>query len=363
MEKLGKASVAALSIFLVAGGLLILSPTGAMRESLWQAFAIALAVSLLMGPLVIPWLKRLKFGQNIRSDGPSRHLQKAGTPTMGGIIFLTGILAGGLIIAWDHPDLLAVLIMVVGYGLIGFLDDYIKVVLKRSLGLRAREKLLGQILLAAGLAFWAVFITGRGTGLVLPFSGFLTQGGIQLELGWWPFLAFTVLVVVGFGNAVNLTDGLDGLAAGVSMLVALAMVPVALAVDKTGVAVSMAAISGGCLGFLFYNRHPARVFMGDTGSLALGGGLGAAAVITRSELILVIIGGIFVIEALSVIIQVISFQTTGRRVFRMSPLHHHFELGGWGENRVVLTFWAATLLLAMIGLAGLYGLNAPSVSF
>jgi len=254
-------------------------------------------------------------------------------------------------------DGLVVLLVALGYGFIGFLDDYIKVVLKRSLGLRAREKLLGQVLLAGGLAAWVVLETDRGTGLALPFSGFITPGGIHMELGWWLFMAFTVLLVVGISNAVNLTDGLDGLAAGVSLLAALAMTVVALAVDKAGVAVSMAALAGGCLGFLFYNRHPAKVFMGDTGSLALGGGLAAAAVITGSELVLLIIGGIFVLETLSVIIQVISFQTTGRRIFRMSPLHHHFELGGWSENRVVITFWAVTLVLAAAGLAGMYRLG------
>lgn len=326
-------------------------------ENLWTAFAVSLVVTILLGPLAIPTLKRLKFGQNIRSDGPSRHLQKAGTPTMGGVMFLAGTTAGGFMLARGMADGMVVLLIALGYGLIGFVDDYIKVVLKRSLGLRAREKLLGQILLAAGLAFWVVFGMDRGTGLVLPFSGFFTPGGVDLDLGWWPFLVFTILIVVGVSNAVNLTDGLDGLAAGVSMLVALAMVVVALKAGKTGVAVSMAALSGGCLGFLYYNRHPARVFMGDTGSLALGGGLAAAAVITRSELFLLIIGGIFVLETLSVIIQVISFQTTGRRVFRMSPLHHHFELGGWGEKRVVLTFWAITLVFAVIGLAGFYRLH------
>ncbi len=329
----------------------------AIAGDLRKAFAISLVVTLLLGPLVIPALRRLKFGQNIRSDGPSRHLQKAGTPTMGGVMFLAGMAAGGFLLARGMDDGIIVLLMTFGYGFIGFLDDYIKVVLKRSLGLRAREKLLGQILLAAGLAFWVVFESDRGTALVLPFSGFFTPGGIALDLGWWLFLTFTVLVVVGFGNAVNLTDGLDGLAAGVSMLVALAMMTIAIKMGKAGVAVSMVALSGGCLGFLFYNRHPAKVFMGDTGSLALGGGLAAAAVITRSEFFLMIIGGIFVLETLSVIIQVISFQTTGRRVFRMSPLHHHFELGGWGEKRVVLTFWAATLVFAAIGLAGLYHLQ------
>lgn len=325
-------------------------------NNLWQAFVISLLITLLLGPLVIPLLKRLKFGQNIRSDGPSRHLQKAGTPTMGGVMFLAGTAVGGFILSRGHADGIILLIVIIGFGLVGFIDDYLKVVLKRSLGLRAREKLLWQILLAAGLAYWVVYGMGRGTEVVLPFSGYFTTGGIVLDLGWWPFMIFTVIVVVGAANAVNLTDGLDGLAAGVSMISALALMMIALLVLKVGVAVCMAALSGGCLGFLFFNRHPAKVFMGDTGSLAIGGGLGAAAVITRSELFFVIIGGIFVLETLSVIIQVISFQTTGRRLFRMSPLHHHYELGGWSENRVVLTFWAATLVLAVIGLAGYYGI-------
>ncbi|MDD2554290.1 MAG: phospho-N-acetylmuramoyl-pentapeptide-transferase [Desulfotomaculaceae bacterium] len=325
-------------------------------DNLWQAFFISLIITTLLGPLVIPLLKKLKFGQNVRSDGPSRHLQKAGTPTMGGVMFLAGTAVAVLMLSRGLADGIIVLIVILGFGLIGFIDDYLKVVLKRSLGLRAREKLLWQILLAAGLAYWVVYGMGRGTEIVLPFSGFLTSGGIQLDLGWWPFMLFTVTVLVGAANAVNLTDGLDGLAAGVSMITALGLMIIALLVLKEGVAVSIAALSGGCLGFLFFNRHPAKVFMGDTGSLAIGGGLGAAAVITRSELFFLIIGGIFVLETLSVIIQVISFQTTGRRLFRMSPLHHHFELGGWSENRVVLTFWAATLVFAVIGLAGYYGI-------
>jgi len=325
-------------------------------DTYWTAFALSLVITLLLGPLAIPFLRRLKFGQNIRSDGPARHFKKAGTPTMGGLMFLIGTAVGGFLLSRGQLDGLIVLLVFLGHGLIGFLDDYIKVVLKRSLGLRAREKITGQIILGAGLAFWAAFESDRGTHLVLPFSGFITPGGLSLELGWWPFLAFTIFMVVGFSNAVNLTDGLDGLAAGVSMLVAFTMLVVAHSVGLSGVAVVMAALAGGCLGFLVFNRHPARVFMGDTGSLALGGGLAAAAVITRSELFLVIIGGIYVLEALSVAIQVISFQTTGRRVFRMSPLHHHFELGGWGERRVVYTFWAATLLFAALGLAGMYRL-------
>jgi phospho-N-acetylmuramoyl-pentapeptide-transferase len=228
------------------------------------------------------------------------------------------------------------------------------VVLKRSLGLKARQKLLCQILLSVGMTFWIVYGLGRGTEIVIPFAGFFTPGGVQLELGIWPFMAFAVIVIVGAANAVNLTDGLDGLAAGVSMLVALALMIIAIFAFRDGTAVSMAALAGGCLGFLIYNRHPAKVFMGDTGSLALGGGLGAAAVITRSELFLLIIGGIFVLETLSVIIQVVCYQTTGRRFFRMSPLHHHYELGGWSENRVVFTFWTATLVFAAIGLIGIF---------
>lgn len=325
-------------------------------SDLWTAFAISLLVTLFSGPLAIPILRRLKFGQNIRSDGPARHLQKAGTPTMGGIMFLAGTVVGGFLLVHGMTDGIVVLIMTLSYGFIGFLDDYVKVVLKRSLGLRAREKLLGQVLFAAGLAVWTVFFMDRGTDVVIPFSGLPSPTGIHLDLGWWPFLIFTILMVVFMSNAVNLTDGLDGLAAGVSVFVALTLMLIALKVGKAGVAVSMAALAGGCVGFLFYNRHPAKIFMGDTGSLALGGGLSAAAVITRSELFYIIIGGIFVLEALSVIIQVISFQTTGRRVFRMSPLHHHFELGGWGENRVVLAFWAAALIFALVGLAGFYRL-------
>ena len=323
-------------------------------KSLLLAFAISLAVTSLLGPLIIPLLKRMKFGQNIRSDGPSRHLNKAGTPTMGGVMFLAGTVAGCFFLARGRADVLIVLAALLGFGLIGFLDDYMKVVLKRSLGLKARQKLLCQILLAAGLTFWIVYGLGRGTEIAIPFAGFFTPGGIQLELHVWLFMAFAVMVIVSAANAVNLTDGLDGLAAGISMLVALALMIIALFVNRDGVAVIMAALAGGCLGFLFYNRHPAKVFMGDTGSLALGGGLGAAAVITRSELFLLIIGGIFVLETLSVIIQVVCYQTTGRRFFRMSPLHHHYELGGWSENRVVLTFWTATLIFAAIGLIGIY---------
>lgn len=317
-----------------------------------RAFVIALVITLALGPVFIPLLRRLKFGQSIRDDGPSRHLAKAGTPTMGGVIFITGVLTAGLVAGGHDRDVLVVLGITFGFGLIGFIDDFIKVALKRSLGLRAREKLLGQILLAVLLGVLAITVLGRDTGIVLPFGSLIAGHNVVLELGTWLYVAFVVLVVVGTTNAVNLTDGLDGLAAGVTVVSALTFVVVGALSGHPGVALAMAALAGGCVGFLFYNRYPARVFMGDTGSLALGGALGAAAVITGSELFLLIIGGVYVLEALSVILQVFSFQVFGRRIFRMSPLHHHFELGGWSEQRVVRTFWLASIVFAALGLYG-----------
>ena len=321
-----------------------------------KAGVISLAVTAALGPVAIPALRRLKFGQHVRSDGPSRHLQKTGTPTMGGVIFLLGIIVAGLLFALDYPGGLLVLGLTVGYGLIGLLDDFIKVALKRPLGLRAREKLLGQVLLA-GLLATAALSAGRGTDVVIPFSGYFITGGMNLDLGWGLYLIFAIIVVVGSANAVNLTDGLDGLAAGITAITAATFVAVALWADNPGTAIVMAAVAGGCVGFLFYNRYPARLFMGDTGSLALGGALGAAAVVTRTELVLIIIGGVYVLETLSVIAQVFSFKVFGRRVLRMSPLHHHFELGGWSEERVVHTFWAVALVFAFLGVWSLNGLR------
>lgn len=317
-----------------------------------QSFGIALVIALALGPVFIPLLRRLKFGQNIRDDGPARHLQKAGTPTMGGVIFVLATLAAGTVSGRDYPETLVVLGALLGFGLIGFLDDFIKVALKRSLGLRAREKLLGQVLLAALLGVLAITVLGRGTAITVPFSALFTGNEVVLDWGPWFYVLFSTLLVVGMANAVNLTDGLDGLAAGITVVVAAAFAVVGLVSGKPGVALVMTALAGGCLGFLFYNRHPARVFMGDTGSLALGGALGAAAVITGNELLLLVTGGVFVLETLSVMLQVFSFQVFGRRVFRMSPLHHHFELGGWSEVRVVHAFWLASVGFALLGLWG-----------
>ena len=323
------------------------------------SFVVSLLVTVMLTPLALPLLRRLKFGQRIRDEGPARHRLKAGTPTMGGLLILLGMAAGICLSAGlaffvrGDIEYFLVLFVTLGFGLIGFIDDYIKVALKRSLGLRAREKLLFQGLIAAGLAFWAVNYSGRGTAITVPFTRWADSGGFSLDFGWLPFVLFTILLTVGMANAVNLTDGLDGLASGASFFAALGMLAVALVAGKYNIAISMAAMAGGCLGFLYFNRYPARLFMGDTGALALGGGLAATAIITGGELFLLLIGGLFIVETLSVIIQVISFKTTGKRVFRMTPLHHHFELGGWSESKVVLASYAASLIFLLIGLAGL----------
>lgn len=335
-----------------------------MWERIFWAAALALMITLILGPLMIPVLRVMKFGQTIREEGPKRHLAKAGTPTMGGIIFLVGIVASALVMA-EKPTSLEMVIVIsamLGYGLIGFIDDFIKVVLHRSLGLRAYQKLIGQIALAFLLTWAANRYLGRGTDLVIPFTS------IHVELGllYYPFVAF---IIVGITNAVNLTDGLDGLAAGATLFSMLSYIGIAwLAASQGGrvailayesdLAVFAAAAVGGCFGFLRFNRNPARVFMGDTGSLALGGALVGLAVLTKTELILLVIGGVYVVEAISVMLQVFSYKTTGKRIFRMSPLHHHFELGGWNEWKVVIVFWLASLLCGVLGviayLAGMF---------
>lgn len=329
-----------------------------MSERLVLAAGLAFIITLVLGPFLIPVLRILKFGQTVRDDGPKRHLKKAGTPTMGGLIFLVGIIVSALFSA-EQPTSLEMVTLVgitLGYGVIGFIDDFIKVVMHRSLGLRAYQKLIGQFGLAFILLWVSVKWLGRGTDVAIPFTG------IHWELGWFYYVLISLVIVV-MTNAVNLTDGLDGLAAGSTLLAGASYVVIALLAaihgggvavlaHETDMAVFAAALAGGCLGFLRFNTYPARVFMGDTGSLALGGALVSLAVLTKSELVLILIGGLFAAEALSVIIQVFSFQTTGKRVFRMSPLHHHFELVGWSEWKVVLVFWFVALVCAMLGIIG-----------
>ncbi|QGG47850.1 phospho-N-acetylmuramoyl-pentapeptide-transferase [Heliorestis convoluta] len=311
-------------------------------ESLFYAFIIAAAIGLITGPWLIPFLRRLKFGQNIREDGPKAHLSKAGTPTMGGILFLFAIPLGALIPQGFSVEMALLLLGTLGFGLIGFTDDFIKVVKKRSLGLRAYQKIAGQLVVAIILIYGVVHILDRGTALYIPFLN------TWWEVGYW-YYGLALFLIIGTTNAVNLADGLDGLASGMTFWVALAFAVIASAERATDAAIFASALAGGCIGFLFFNRHPARMFMGDTGSLALGGAIAALAMITRTELILPILGAVFVAEALSVILQVASFKLTGKRIFRMSPLHHHFELGGWREETVVYSFWAASLVAASLG--------------
>lgn len=313
-------------------------------QLIFYAGIIALVLSLILGPLFIPILRRMKFGQSIREEGPQRHQAKAGTPTMGGIIILVALTIPLLLFYNHKPEIWLALFVTLGHGLIGFLDDFIKVVLKRNLGLKAKQKLFGQIIMAIALSYLAAHSLGRGTDLWIPLWG------INIDFGSL-YYVLIFLVLVGTTNAVNLTDGLDGLAAGTTVIAASCYSVICYAFAKPELAGFAAAVAGACLGFLRYNSYKARVFMGDTGSLALGGALASLAVMTKTELLLVLLGGVYVIETLSVIIQVLSFKLTGKRVFKMSPLHHHFELLGWKETKVVKVFWGAGLLFGLTALA------------
>lgn len=302
----------------------------------------AFIVCALIGPVLIKYLHKLNFGQSIRECGPASHMKKSGTPTMGGLMMLAALT---LALLWGSftPRVVIALVLTLGHGAIGFIDDYIKVVMKRNLGLTAKQKFLLQFILAGAYVYFAETHIGN-TALWVPGLN------VSLDLGWG-YYALAFVLLVGTTNAVNLTDGLDGLVSFVSLPVTLAFAFIAYMqglLDLSGFALGMA---GACLGFLLFNRHPAQVFMGDTGSLALGGGVAALALLTRTELLLVIIGGVYVAEALSVIIQVGYFRLTGgKRFFRMAPVHHHFELGGWREVKVVRVFTIFSLALSAVGL-------------
>lgn len=311
--------------------------------------AIAFLITVLLSPIVIPFLRRLKFGQSIREEGPKSHKKKTGTPTMGGVMIIASVLITSIIMGSRADgtgigyELWLLIFVMFGYGLLGFLDDYIKVVMKRNLGLTSKQKLIGQIVIA--LVFYFILINqGFSTDIHIPGTD------IYLDLGWG-YALLIIFMLVGASNAVNLTDGLDGLLAGTAAIAFGAFAIVAwYGTPQNEAAIFALAVVGALLGFLVFNAHPAKVFMGDTGSLALGGAIAAIAILMKMEILLVIIGGVFVIETLSVIIQVISFKTTGKRVFKMSPLHHHYELLGWSEWRVVTTFWFVGLLFAILGI-------------
>ncbi|WP_431029392.1 phospho-N-acetylmuramoyl-pentapeptide-transferase [Lysinibacillus sp. LZ02] len=306
--------------------------------------ATSFILTVILAPIGIPMLRRLKFGQSIREEGPQSHMKKAGTPTMGGIIFLLSIITTtivcGLLFNVFTTHTVVLLLVFVGFGLIGFLDDGIKVIFKRNLGLTSLQKLIGQIAIAIA-AFLLLRLGTFETTIAIPFTE------LQFELGSL-YIAFLIFWLVGFSNAVNLTDGLDGLVAGTASIAFAAFGVIALFNEQTDIALFSFAVTGALLGFLVFNANPAKVFMGDTGSLALGGALGMISVLVKQELLLLLIGLVFVIETLSVILQVGSFKLRKKRIFKMSPIHHHFELSGWSEWKVVIVFWSTGLIMALI---------------
>ncbi len=304
-----------------------------------QALVLAIALVLALGPQLIPFLHKLKFGQSIREVGPSTHLKKAGTPTMGGILFVPAIMLPTIFLTSIDKNVILVMLLFLGHFILGFLDDYIKVVLKRNLGLKAKEKILGQLLIAM---IFGYFVDQKP--LWIPLLNLYWDMGVL----YYPFV---FLVIIGTTNAVNLTDGLDGLLAGTTLPVALAYFIIAYSLVDTNLAIIAISLLGACLAFLKFNSYPAKVFMGDTGSLAIGGVIAGLALVTNTTLLLIILGGIYVIEALSVIAQVTSFKLTGQRILKMSPIHHHFELIGWREIKVVRVFVFLNIFFALLGVA------------
>ena len=307
---------------------------------------VSFAISALLGPIVIPFLRRLKVGQTERKELES-HLKKNGTPTMGGLMILASIIITSVFYVKDYPKIVPILFMTVGFGVIGFLDDYLKVVLRRSDGLLAWQKMLCQIVVTTVFAVYMGCYSDVPLTMLIPFSG-----GKYLDLGWGAFPVL-YLAVIGTVNGTNFTDGLDGLASSVTIMVATFFSVVAIGTNA-GIAPITCAVVGALRGFLLFNVYPASVFMGDTGSLALGGFVVSAAYMMQMPLFIVIVGLIYLVEVLSVIIQVTYFKKTGgKRIFRMAPIHHHFELGGWSETRVVAVFSITTAILCMIALLGL----------
>lgn len=318
-----------------------------MNYTIFLPVLIAFGLSVMMGPVIIPILRKLKMGQTERVDGVQSHLKKAGTPTMGGVIILLSVVITSVFYIKDYPKIIPILFVTLGFGLIGFLDDYLKVVMKRSDGLFPKQKMALQIVVTAVFAFYLVKFTDVSLTMLIPFSG-----GYYLDIGWFaiPLMFFAA---IGTVNGVNFTDGLDGLASSVTVLVATFFTVVAIG-TKSGIEPITCAVVGALLGFLLFNVYPASVFMGDTGSLALGGFVASTAYMLQMPVFIVIVGLIYLIEVLSVMIQVTYFKKTGgKRIFKMAPIHHHFELCGWSETRVVAVFSIATALLCLIALMGM----------
>lgn len=307
---------------------------------------IAFGISVILCPIMIPLLHKLKFGQFVRDEGPQSHLKKSGTPTMGGLIILCSIVVTSLFYIKSNPVILPVIFVTLGFGLVGFLDDYIKVVMKRSMGLRAWQKMLGQFVITVIFAYYLANYTDVGTKILIPFTH-----GYELDLGFW-FYPFLFFVMIGTVNGTNFTDGLDGLLSSITVLTATYFTVVAIGTQSGLEPVTCAGV-GALLGFLVFNVYPAKVFMGDTGSLALGGLIASVAVMQRMPIYIVIVGFIYFAEVLSVIIQVTYFKKTGKRIFKMAPIHHHFELSGWPETKVVAIFAIVTAVLCLVGLVAL----------
>lgn len=306
------------------------------------AVLVSFALSVIMGPVVIPMLRRLKMGQTEREEGVQSHLLKAGTPTMGGVIIIASITITSLLFVRDYPKIIPVLFVTVGFGLVGFLDDYLKVVLKRSDGLMPKQKMALQIVITAIFAYYMVNVAGVSLEMLLPFSG-----GKYLDIGWIA-IPLLFVAVIGTVNGVNFTDGLDGLASSVTVIAATFFSVVAIG-TQSGIAPITCAVAGALLGFLLFNVYPASVFMGDTGSLALGGFVASTAYMLQMPLFIILVGAIYLIEVLSVMIQVTYFKKTGgKRFFKMAPIHHHFELCGWSETRIVAVFSIITAILCLI---------------
>ena len=318
-----------------------------MDTTILMSVIISFAISVLLGPVVIPFLRRLKVGQTVRNEGPKEHLKKNGTPTMGGILILVSVVLTSILYVKDYPRIIPILFVTMGFGLIGFLDDYIKVVLKRSMGLRAWQKMALQILVTGVFAYYIVHYTDVSLAMKIPFvqGTYLDFGVLNI-----PILFF---IVIGTVNGANFTDGLDGLASSVTVLIATFFTVVAIGLHS-GIEPVTCAVVGALLGFLLFNVYPASVFMGDTGSLALGGFVAATAYMLQMPVFLAIVAYIYVIEVLSVVIQVSYFKISGgKRIFKMAPIHHHFELCGWSETRVVAVFSIITALLCLIALMGI----------
>ncbi len=312
--------------------------------SLVWAVLGAFLITAAGGPFIIPFLKRLKCGQTVRDDGPATHLKKDGTPTMGGILILAGTVLVSLYFVNDDPEIMPVLFMTVGFGMVGFIDDYIKVVCRRSMGLRAWQKLALQMLVTGIFAYYLTHYTDIPLAMELP--GF---NGVWLDLGGWNlFILF--FIVLGTVNGINLTDGLDGLAGSVTVIVAVFFTVAAIG-RQSGIAPATCAVVGALMGFLLFNAHPAAVFMGDTGSLALGGFVAACGYLLRMPLYIAIVGLVYLVETGSVILQVLYFKASGgKRLFKMAPLHHHFELSGWSETAIVALFTILTAIMCLVAL-------------